>query len=448
MVFSNKDIIPGSENEADFITDYRIGDDLYYRVYQDTTIGQYIELWGLDRYPVKQFKHILFKFYIDDQYVNEYFKVLTTLNDDEFFAISSFGSVMRSEQSCTGLFCMTDEFRDFCMLYKDRLKGSHKIRIESYMFNKTSYYVHYGTGVVNTTTDDASFGDMAGIKSTFHRQHLGKVVFSDKPISEDPDPADIITEYSVGQPLYFRVFMDNTIEIYRKMYDYGSSFKQVLCYFYVDGEKFTGDRDKNFANLDMTDEQIKTSKSLTGQIMSGEQMNSSPDKIDLQFAFIDFLTSNNKALSGTHTVKMELILYAHGLNKITVTLGTGELTTVLTTVDKNNPNLCYTPKAAVSDPSLEAKMIAEYNAEFSGKSTAKKAWINYRDWEIVKNTYTGEIICKARTAILYTIGADGSCSYEEISFEMQYLGGGKYGSLKYAGPVPGGFYKVLCECGK
>lgn len=446
IVFSKAPIQTGAENTSSFVTELEPGKDLYYHLYMGNTMQGYIEKWKYTTSSPPRFKYLYVKFYIDNTYIKGVTKRLRDMTDEQFKAMHDFGSVLWSskESDATDLFSLNQDFKDIMAANADKLNGSHKIKIEILMYDNSHVFELLGTGVLNVKGGPGASEEMAGIKNEFHKQHLKKLLFSAKPMGAELTGTEITGTYTVGQPLYYRVFMDNNwknyiTKAYGKTYPL-SFFHSVYLKFYMDGKEIYGES----AGIEMTDEQKATLTTFAGTAIYDKPGGN--DKMTLDYVFRHLLFKHNHEMSGTHTVKIEMYMYSRDLNKTFDLLGEGELKMTLGAINPTNPVWCHTPKAVVSDPTLEAKMVAAYNAQGQGAG-AKKAWLKYTDWEVKKNDLTGAIISKFRNAEILIQTSDG-CAYQEATFVMDYEGNDKYGPIHFSGLVPGSYWPILCECVK
>jgi len=104
-------------------------------------------------------------------------------------------------------------------------------------------------------------------------------------------------------------------------------------------------------------------------------------------------------------------------------------------------------KAGMVNAALEQqaiKLVTEKATNENWKEKYTKAKIVSTDWEIEKNEYTSEIICRKIYMKLYGVWPEGKCEAVDFGFKQDYIGGGKYGnSLIYNGI--GDMTSVVCE---
>lgn len=103
------------------------------------------------------------------------------------------------------------------------------------------------------------------------------------------------------------------------------------------------------------------------------------------------------------------------------------------------------PKAVVSDPSLESKMVAVTNqyAQSKGwKETFSKAVIT-TDWYTIRHKVTGVILGRSRDAALCATWPDGHCTYQIMGFKQDYDGSKYSSSLMWNGV--GNQKEIECE---
>ncbi len=104
------------------------------------------------------------------------------------------------------------------------------------------------------------------------------------------------------------------------------------------------------------------------------------------------------------------------------------------------------PKAAANDAGLEAKFLActQAHAKAEGwKETFVKCIITSRDWSIERNSLTGVILGRKRSAALCATWPDGHCTYQTFSFYQQYDGANYSSTVRFNGV--GSQIKIGCN---
>ena len=155
IVFANQPIEPG--NETGLISEYEIGNPLYFRFYMDSTVKQFIDKWKYSTAPITKFKFFMITFYIDDVYKAYKTKSSAQLTKENIETLNTYGGELASkaETTHTENVDFTKEYAEFIQKNTTQLQGSHKIKLEIFMSDGTSKYERYATGVIKTKMDIA-----------------------------------------------------------------------------------------------------------------------------------------------------------------------------------------------------------------------------------------------------------------------------------------------------
>ena len=103
----------------------------------------------------------------------------------------------------------------------------------------------------------------------------------------------------------------------------------------------------------------------------------------------------------------------------------------------------FMPKPLVVNAALEAEFKEAFMAEGWGE-TIVKINILSREWNIVRNSLTGAIICRTQTAAIVAKQKSGNCIMYDYTIKQQYTGSGYSGvSSRYAHGVLAA--EFLCE---
>jgi hypothetical protein len=431
IVFSHKAIEPGDEGAL--INEYHSGDPLYFRFYMDSTVKQFITRWGYGKGP-DRFKYFQIRLFLDDQF-HDYIVYQIPQFNEEMATLNTFGADLVSPPGTTekGSHINT-AFNHHVNLHK-----GGKLRIEIYMCDGGgTYYQKYASATLKCLPpqeDTRSNVEKAGITNDFHLKHVKQIVFSAKPIPYVVDEGDLIKEYVVGGPLYFRLFLDNSFDkIFKEWTD------QIVFKYTVDGIPIADHGDTYFGlKVDVQSKERKKETSATGQMMTDKA-----DEMKNVSGSLDWILRDKSAqLKGTHQVKVEAYMKETSVMGL---LGEGSFTLTFnpSAISKNHPALGSEDETAVmSDPALEAKFISLYNDEFKGAAVAKKAYLKFRDWDVERDEVTRAPVRMDRVAVLY-VTTNVGCEYVMIAFSKEHLGGGKYGPIHYGGPA-GQFRSVICR---
>ena len=103
----------------------------------------------------------------------------------------------------------------------------------------------------------------------------------------------------------------------------------------------------------------------------------------------------------------------------------------------------FMPKAAVVNAGLEAEFKEAFLAE-GWNETIVKINILTREWEIVRNSLTGAIICRTQSAAIVAKPKSGLCVMYNFTIKQQYTGSGYSGvSSRYSHGIMAD--EFLCE---
>jgi hypothetical protein len=272
-----------------------------------------------------------------------------------------------------------------------------------------------------------------GVTSPLHQKYMGKVVFSaaNIPMGKENEAA-FITSANAGDPIYFRVYMNDSQTNYLQKLLPGQSREALMANgmfklkYYLDGvecgsakaheTRFTGDEKSRFTTF-------------RGALRSSEK---NDDLIGMDgFARFYFgeqrkLVAEQPAMlsPGDHKFRVDVLPYFENPQTEGPVIASGEITLTARkiVIDPNNPDVCL-PKAEMTDKALEAKLIAAFkkNGEFG--TDPKELRITSQKWEIGRHKVTGRIINRYLEAAVVT-SKNGRCSYRRYDFFQDWDGTG------------------------
>jgi hypothetical protein len=279
----------------------------------------------------------------------------------------------------------------------------------------------------------------------FHKENYNKIVWSTKPLvigKEKEMGAFIKTSFKTGEPIFGTVYLGRNVKEAQGNYEMVSVAIDVNK-----GNTMVGGgsgliipravQDKSYWQFALIPDENwwKENYSIylernnqTYPLFFGILIRNGEDKHDISFKM---------SFNGIGAEKIE--------SKLTIDLA-GGIAEIKTTYDKLKAmHLDYVklPKAGMSNPAFEQKMLSVANGlGWNDKFT--KIIITYKEWSISKNELTGAILYRSLGAVAITKDTQGKCYYQEFTFRQDYSGGGNYESgIKYNGY--GGKVELGCD---
>lgn len=281
-----------------------------------------------------------------------------------------------------------------------------------------------------------------GITSASHGKHMGKIVFSNEEISFEKEvESNFINSFTLGDAVYFRVYMNNSIvntlkkampDVSRFDIEDNSSLKVS---FFLDGKEVYNTA---FNGYDLGLESRKTWTTFRGALKKQDNSTNALGVI----LFKKFII-NGGLTSGAHKLKIVLYpSYKYG-EFVAEPIASGELSMNVPAnfINPDDENMCM-PKAKLKNANLETQMIEAFK-EKGWKETPKVIRIISKDWIIVKHEYTGVPLKRYMTAAIGSTN-EGKCKYQEFDFVQDY-NGSSYQKTIYLSGV-GKHAEIHCNC--
>lgn len=287
-----------------------------------------------------------------------------------------------------------------------------------------------------------------GISSPIHEKYKGKIVFANTDAAikkKQENEALFIGKATFGDPIYFRVYLDNSLGNYAQKLLPNASSAAIIAgamykiNFYLDGTA----AGSSFITEDLfksTDKESWTTfkgalKTADGATFIGANL------------FTDFVKEQESRLTvGDHKFRMDLLPYLRNPEaKEGSVIATGEITLNISKniIDPNDPAVCL-PKAKLSDKPLEAKLIAAYKKNGTFDGDFKELRIISTKWETMNHKATGAVLRRAMTAVV-AVTKNGKCSYRTLDF-LQDFDGVKYQEEIYAEEHLMSQKEISCKC--
>lgn len=290
-------------------------------------------------------------------------------------------------------------------------------------------------------------GPEDGFVSQFHQENIGNIVFTKKKMDpKDITAADIATEFSINDPIYFTIFMDKSFRnnILFPLNQDGSGYNQGWCWdysfkkFYEESSgtgvpklNLSGD---NMVYVEMDGKQItevpfylqvypnSPKMAFTGVIASD------PTDVVPRQEWMDFM----RALSdGSHSMKVEIAGFSLDAGMTRGLVGAGGFNLTKKAGEKYTPVMGKTWadfKAKQNDSNLETKMLASVKAFGSEHGYAEKfvkVKIESPDWVITRTKTLAPVITgRYVVGFVYSTWPDGMCKVQRYLFRQNYNGSG------------------------
>lgn len=286
-----------------------------------------------------------------------------------------------------------------------------------------------------------------GVTSTTHKKYMNKVVFA---TSKDPikfgaeNESAFATAFKLGDPIFFRVYMDNSLFNYANKLVPGQKREDIntkggyKVKIYLDNvEMYAGNACEGISEFKATEQETFTT-------FKGA-LNNPSEKAIAERAFEQFIMkSEDKLTVGSHKVKIEFYpTVASSKEVVGNVIATGEFTL---TVPANlfvayDPAKCL-PKAQMTDKSIEENILKAFKAQ-GWKEEPKEARIVESNWTIVRNELTGVILKRTIDAIVAST-KEYKCQYQIFGFSQDY-DGSKYLDAIYLDNI-GDPKTISCKC--
>lgn len=286
-----------------------------------------------------------------------------------------------------------------------------------------------------TLTPQSEIDAYTSVQKKFQNQ----IVFSNSKIVKDEENSStFISEWNLGDPLYYRVYHENTVErhannIYEQQkleLPQGLTGATILTVLKVDGKEIKAiDKPQKL-------ESIKTRLTFSGTAFEPGSFKGSGDiATAVKYAY-NYLGSNLK--NGKHTFEFETYVFPESspenmtVSNRTELLSKGKLLVNVTDEGrkKYNDRGCYIfdeNPLEMEDPILVQEIVALFNNSYDNKKVAY-ANITSNDWGITRNKLGIILDREIKCLIIYT-DDKGQTFWREARFEQPY-DGSKYQKLK------------------
>lgn len=271
-----------------------------------------------------------------------------------------------------------------------------------------------------------------GVHNSVHAAHQSQIVFTRSDIGIGSiSEADIVTDFTLGQPMFFRVFTErsavNAIAAAnnlpaRQVYPDGVTY---TARFTIDGQAFDttikpwGGR---------TDHETWTT--WRGQFVNLNRFVRVPGS-DAFLEMLSRATAAGLLKPGKHSIKMEVIPQTNTeksgpIKAGVVATGSFNLTLPAGVFQASNPHVCGPVRGAAGSSALEARALAQAK-QFWDKTdlTPVKAVGSGEEWDVLRNELTSIPIERSTRVDILTRGAK-YCTSQTHKFTEKYMGGGGF----------------------
>lgn len=292
------------------------------------------------------------------------------------------------------------------------------------------------------------------IMGTTTAQYSGEILFSSAPI--DPlNPSGIKKEFNAGENLYAVAYLPDAVkklyqnqsgeatlqveiflyEIVPPLYSYQDPMENQLTFaeMWIKGSV----KENKYLVIDLVPDPAKTTAYGGTEII----YKSFGKKFEGPVAFAEAL---GNLPSGNHKLKVVVNCYYAPLATGEISLNGSDFSVYATQSQLLNDAAANAasadaefPKAIVSDPAREAKMVAalknsnDWKSGFIDGTDVIKTAITY-DWEIRRHEISGAILHRYCIAAIAFKTKSGGCAYRKVTFQEDYTGG-KFQPLHYDG---------------
>lgn len=282
-----------------------------------------------------------------------------------------------------------------------------------------------------------------GVSNSTHEKYMNKVVFSSSAIAfENPDESKFITDYTLGDPLFFRVYMDNSLVnslVLANATDVPSSIETHAKYkfsFFIDDVEVAWEAGQE----DFIDRDAKRTWTSWKSAMVTKDGEYYMGK-DIYQTFV----KNANLTEGTHKLTLKIMPYQTYPQTYTAEayVGTLNLTVNKGWLDPNDSDLCL-PQRKKKDTSLEQKLRLAYK-EKGRTNEIGRLVITAKGWTTLRNRYSG-LVTGRRIEAAIGYKKEGKCYYEMFDFDQDHDGSNYMTNSTYLSGTGTSTYSIPCGC--
>lgn len=294
-----------------------------------------------------------------------------------------------------------------------------------------------------------------GISGSVHKKYLNKIIFVSEENSmkfQGEIESNFKNEFNVGEPIYFRPYLEKSIFNYMRPLvkdesDFNVTSNSSIAFnFYIDNV-LLDNLDENFlSRSQLTSDQKNTWTSFTAAFKTSD------NKVIIGVnAFNDVLRKcESKLTTGKHQFKIEIYPMYFSSGRVEnikgAVIASGEITLNVkgNIIDPNDPRMCM-PIDKMKDELLTKQIAKDYLKNF--QITADDVRILTTNWEIQRNKYTSVI--EKRTidvAIGYKDPKTGVCNKQNYLASQEYVGGKFLDEFSFYGNMQNLPQEISCKC--
>ncbi|MBA4773825.1 MAG: hypothetical protein H2054_12085 [Sphingomonas sp.] len=292
-----------------------------------------------------------------------------------------------------------------------------------------------------------------GVHNPVHAAHQSQIVFVRKDLGiGDITEADIVSDFTLGQPMFFRVFTErsavNAIAAANNLSarDILSHAVNYTARFTIDGQVF---ETSMFPWGNPKDHETWTT--WRGQFVNTIGAQRTPGT-DVFMEMLSKATAEGLLKPGKHTIKMEVIPqsfiqdvgeYKAGV----VASGSFNLTVPAGAFQPGNTAICGAVRGATGSAALEARALSEARRiSTNPETTIVRAVGIGESWDVERNEITG-IPTERETTVLFFLRGAKYCKANVHYFYEDYMGGGTFGTSTGTISISPGLSRYIpCGC--
>ncbi len=271
-----------------------------------------------------------------------------------------------------------------------------------------------------------------GVHNAVHAAHQKQIVFTrtDTTIGAITE-ADIATDFTLGQPMFFRVFTErsaiNAIAAANNLNarDLASHAVKYTARFTIDGQTF---ETSMFPWGNPKDHETWTT--WRGQFVNTINAQRTPGT-DVFMEMLSKATAAGLLKPGKYSVKMEVIPQSFIQNvgdyrAGVVATGSFNLTVPVGIFQASNPAICAPRRGATGSPAMEARALSEAKRISTNREVTPIRAIGVGEsWDIERNEITG-IPKERETTVVILARGPKYCTANSHYYYEDYMGGGNF----------------------
>lgn len=278
----------------------------------------------------------------------------------------------------------------------------------------------------------------AGAFSALHQAHLGEVVFTRTELDRDQmTEAALVNSFTLGDPIFFRVYMREPVinqlkpQLPGKSNYWVSRATRYKAIFTVGGQVV----ETHFRIWGKAGDH-ETWTTWRGELLSRADKFQPGSEVFREF--LSRATQRGLMGVGTHRVKLEIIPYAINIdgdvnyngssNEPPVATGavvaSGELTLTVKpgSYAKSDPKICA-PAASPSNPALEQQILSRARSVWTRpEAPPVRVRLTYGGWNFNRHPISGAVIDRNMDTVIMSRGKD-YCDFQRYSYVQPNVGG-------------------------